>query len=62
MSILVTKCQDFQMVFNICCIKNHNNVEQKLKELTDIHPNKIESEKYLNKETVQRLQGLRNVC
>ena len=28
-----------------CVINNRNNVAQKLKEMTDIHPNKIESEK-----------------
>ena len=39
------QCQDFQTVFKICCISNHNNMAQKLKEMIDIHPNKIESEK-----------------
>ena len=39
------QCQDFQKVFKICCIYNRNNVAQKLKQITDIHPNKIESEK-----------------
>ena len=29
----------------MCFINNHNNVAQKLKEMTDIHPNKIKLEK-----------------
>ena len=46
------QCQDFQMAFKMCSINNHNNVAQKLKEMTDIHPNKIESEKniHINKQ------------
>ena len=40
---------------------NHNNVEQKMKEMTDIYRNKIELEKNINKQIVQSLQGLRNV-
>ena len=49
------------MVFKMCCISNHNNVAQNLKEITDIHPNKIESEKkHLDKQTVKSLKGLRN--
>ena len=33
------------MASKMCCIKNRNKVAQKLKEMTNIHPNKIESEK-----------------
>ena len=33
------------MVFKMFRINNHNNEAQKLKEMTDIHPNKIDSEK-----------------
>ena len=39
------QCGDFQMAFKICHMNNHNNVAQKLKEIRDIHRNKIESEK-----------------
>ena len=39
------QCRDFQMVFKMFRINNHNNETQKLKEMTDIHPNKIDSEK-----------------
>ena len=53
------QCQDFQLAFKMCCINNHNNVAQKLKEMTNIHSSKIESrEKHLNKQTVKTLQGL----
>ena len=46
LSMLISKfqCQDFLMAFKKCCINIHNNVAQQLKEMTDIHPNKIESE------------------
>ena len=33
------------MAFKMCVMNNRNNVAQKLKEVTDIHRNKIESEK-----------------
>lgn len=39
------QCQDFQLAFKVPCINNHNNWAQKLKEKTDVHPHKIESEK-----------------
>ena len=39
---------------------NHNNVAQKLKEMTHIHRNKIELGQHLNKQIVQSLQRLRN--
>ena len=44
--MLISKfqCKDFLMPFKKCCINIHNNVAQQLKEMTDIHPNKIESE------------------
>ena len=45
MLILRCQCRDFQMAFNMCRINKHNNGAQKLKEMTDIHRNKIESEK-----------------
>ena len=38
------QCQYIPMSCKICCINNHNNVAQKLKETTDIEPNKFESE------------------
>ena len=40
---------------------NHNNVAQKLKELIDIHQNKIELDKNINKQIVKSLYGLKNV-
>ena len=48
--MLISKfqCQYFLMAFKKCCINIHN-VAQKLKEMTDIHSNKIESE--ANRET-----------
>ena len=39
------QCQNFQLAFKMCCIYNHNTVAQKVKEMTDIHPNKTESDK-----------------
>ena len=62
-SVLIPRCQflDFQITFKMCRIKNHNNVAQKLKEMRDIHQNKIELEKNIYIKTVQTLQGLRNV-
>lgn len=39
------RCQDFQTAFKMSCITNCDNVAQKLSEMTDIHQNKIESEK-----------------
>ena len=39
------QCRDFQMTFKIYRMNNHNNLAQKLKEMRDIHRNKIESEK-----------------
>ena len=38
-------CRDFHMAFKMCCINNHNNVAQKLKETTYIDLSKIELEK-----------------
>ena len=62
-SVLIPRCQflDFQIAFKMCRINNHNNVAQKLKEMSDIHQNKIELEKNIYIKTVQTLQGLRNV-
>ena len=34
---------------------------QKLKKMTDTNQNKIKLEKHLNKQTLQILQGLRNI-
>ena len=43
--MLIQRCQwqDFQTTFKIWCIKNHNNMAQKLKEMTDIRPKKNKS-------------------
>ena len=61
MLILRCQCLDFKMASKICRINNHNDVAQKLKEMTDIHRNKIELEKkHLNKQIVQSMQGLTN--
>ena len=50
------------MAFKIRCINNHNDVAQKLKEMTDSHWNKIElEEKYLNSQMVKSTQRLWNV-
>ena len=35
------RCQDFQTAFKMSVLNNRNNVAQKLKEMTDIHQNKI---------------------
>ena len=35
MLILRCECLDFQMAFKMCRINNHNDVAQKLKEMTD---------------------------
>ena len=43
--MLTPGCQDFRLAFKVCCISNHNNWAQKLKEKTDAPPDKIESEK-----------------
>ena len=57
-----SECLDFQMAFKICCINNHNDVAQKLKEMTHNHRDEIESEKkHLNQQRVQSTEGLRNV-
>ena len=56
------QCIGFHMAFKMCHIKNHNNPAQKLKQMTDIHQNKIELDKnHLNKQMVESLQVLRNV-
>ena len=62
-SVLIPRCQflDFQIALKMCRINNHNNVAQKLKEMSDIHQNKIELEKNIYIKTVQTLQGLRHV-
>ena len=45
---------------SICHVNNHNNVAQKPKKITDIHEDKIESDKkHLNKQMIQSLQILR---
>ena len=40
-----TKMSNLQMAIHMCCINNHNNGAQRVKEMTDIHQNKIELEK-----------------
>ena len=42
MLILTCQCLDFPVAFKMCRINNHNDVEQKLKEMTDSCRNKIE--------------------
>ena len=42
------------MPFKMCHIKNHNNVSQKLKKMTDIHQIEVEwDKKHLNEQMVQ---------
>ena len=43
--MLILRSHVFQMAFKMCRINNHNNGAQKLKEMRDIHRNKIDSEK-----------------
>ena len=54
MLMLRCQCIHFQMPFKMCHIKNHNNVSQKLKKMTDIHQIEVEwDKKHLNEQMVQ---------
>ena len=44
------------MAYETRCINNHNKVEQQLKEIADIRPNKLNQRKHLNKQTVKSCQ------
>ena len=44
------------MAYKTCCINNHNNVAQQLKEIADIRPNKLNQRKHLNTQTVKSCQ------
>ena len=60
--MLRCQCIDFQIAFKMCHISNHNTVAQKLKQMTDIHQNKIKlDKKHRNKQMVQSFQVLINV-
>ena len=54
MLMLRCQCIHSQMAFKMCHIKNHNNVSQKLKKMTDIRQIKVEwDKKHLNKQMAQ---------